>query len=199
LRRENPAHLGLRVRQAGRIRRIAALSGKVALLRQTQYLSHAESGAAFRLKSVDLHMSGRLKLIAMDGEDLAVISAHCQDAVLKVGDLDYLPRERRFIIAMNRFAWETVGEGGKAFERRKAVLHFERVGKVRVQGIDRRRKDMVLSLLSVTFKPGEAPAGLIELAFAGGATLHLEVECIEARLSDLEAAWSTSSLPRHDG
>jgi hypothetical protein len=143
-------------------------------------------------------MSGRLKLIAMDAEDLAVISAHCQDAVLKVGDLEYRPREHRFIIAMNRFAWEGVGEGGNAFERRQAVLHFERVGKVRVQGIDRRRKDAVLSLLAITFRPGDAPAGSVEIAFAGGATLEMEVECIEARLADLDAAWSTSNLPRHE-
>ena len=143
-------------------------------------------------------MSGRLKLIAMDAEDLAVISAHCQDAVLKVGDLEFFPREHRFVIAMNRFAWESIGEGGNAFERRQAVLHFERVRKVRIQGIDRRRKDTVLSLLAITFRPGDAPAGGMVIAFAGGATLDMEVECIEARLADLDAAWSTSNLPRHE-
>ena len=147
-------------------------------------------------------MPARLKLIAMDGEDLAVISAHCQDAVLRVGDLDYLPRENRFVIAMNRFVWEAVGSGGSAFERRKAVLHFERVTRVRLLGIDRRRKDLVLALLAITFSPSEipadAPAGTVEIAFAGGATLQMEVECVEAQLADLEAAWSTGNLPRHE-
>ena len=143
-------------------------------------------------------MTGRLKLIAMDGEDLAVISAHCQDAVLKVGDLDFLPREKRFVVPMNRFVWEAVGGKGNTFERRKAVLHFERVTRVRMQGIDRRRKDTVLSLLAVTFAPADAPAGVLEIAFAGGATLQLEVECLEAQLGDLEAAWSTENLPRHE-
>jgi hypothetical protein len=143
-------------------------------------------------------MTGRLKLIAMDGEDLAVISAHCQDAVLKVGDLDYLPREKRFVMAMNRFVWEAVGGKDNTFERRKSVLHFERVTKVRLQGIDRRRKDTVLSLLAATFAPSDAPEGYVEVAFAGGATLQLEVECLEAQLGDLEAAWSTESLPHHD-
>ncbi len=144
-------------------------------------------------------MPARLKLIAMDGEDLAVVSAHCQDAVLKVGDLDYLPRESRFVIAMNRFVWEAVGSGGNSFERRKAVLHFERVTRVRLMGIDRRRKDLVLALLAITFVPSETPAGIVEIAFAGGATLQLEVECVEAQLADLDAAWSTDNLPRHEG
>jgi hypothetical protein len=143
-------------------------------------------------------MSGRLKLIAMDGEDLAVVSAHCQDAVLKVGDLDFLPAENRFVIAMNRFVWEAVGGKENTFERRKAVLHFERVTKVRMQGIDRRRKDTVLALLAVTFAPADAPAGVVEIAFAGGSTLQLEVECVEAQLGDLDAAWSTENLPRHE-
>lgn len=143
-------------------------------------------------------MTGRLKLIAMDGEDLAVISAHCQDAVLKVGDLDYLPREKRFVVPMNRFVWEAVGGKENTFERRKAVLHFERVTRVRMQGIDRRRKDTVLSLLAVTFALSDAPAGVVEIAYAGGATLQLEVECLEAQLGDLEAAWSTENLPRHE-
>jgi Protein of unknown function (DUF2948) len=143
-------------------------------------------------------MTGRLKLIAMDGEDLAVISAHCQDAVLKVGDLDYLPREKRFVVPMNRFVWEAVGGKENTFERRKAVLHFERVAKVRMQGIDRRRKDTVLSLLAVTFALSDAPAGVVEIAFAGGATLQLEAECLEAQLGDLEAAWSTENLPHHE-
>jgi hypothetical protein len=147
---------------------------------------------------MDDRMPERLKLIAMDGEDLAIISAHCQDSVLKAVDITYLPREKRFLVAMNRFVWEKVGKDATSFERRKAVLHFERVNKVLAQGIDRRNRDKVLSLLAVTFAEKESPEGMIELSFAGGPTIRLEVECVEAQLADMDAAWGTSNLPGHD-
>jgi len=82
----------------------------------------------------------RLKLIAMDEKDLAVISAYCQDAVLKTGDLQYLPDEKRFIMQMNRFVWEQAVGNSKSYERRRSVLHFERVDKVQMQLINRNRK-----------------------------------------------------------
>jgi hypothetical protein len=56
----------------------------------------------------------RLRLIALDAEDLAVLSAHVQDAVLKVGQMRWMPRERRFVIGLNRFAWEAMPEGNVA-------------------------------------------------------------------------------------
>lgn len=139
-----------------------------------------------------------LKLIALDGEDLQIVSAHVQDAVMKVRDLKYTPREKRFVAAMNRYAWEE--RGGffrKKRERRNSVLHFDRVLAARISGIDPKKPDEVLSLLAVTFQPGETPAGVIELVFSGGAAIRLEVECIEARLSDLGGAWQASSTPAH--
>jgi len=140
-----------------------------------------------------------LKLIALDTEDLDVLSAHVQDAVLKTGDMKWLPPERRFVLAMNRFAWETTPGNGKGkFERRRAALHFDRVLRARASKIDQDNADAVLELLAIRFDETDAPAGVVELQFAGGATIRLEVECIEAQLSDLGAAWQTASLPSHD-
>ncbi len=141
-------------------------------------------------------MPNRLKMIAMDGDDLSIVSAHCQDAVLRIAGLNFFKGERRFVVTMNRFVWETA-VGGKAFERRQSVLHFERVTGVATKGMDMRRKDHVLELLAVTFTQGDAPAGTLELVFAGDATLRLEVECIEAKLTDLDAAWETPNQPAH--
>jgi hypothetical protein len=143
-------------------------------------------------------MTDRLKLIAMDAEDLAILSAHCQDAVLKVGDLAFLPKERRFALAMNRFVWEEAANRRSSFERRRSVLHFERVEAVRTLKLDRRRTETILELLAVTFTAKDEPAGTVELAFAGGATLQFDVECIEAQLTDTAAAWETKNLPAHD-
>ncbi|WP_420963352.1 DUF2948 family protein [Brucella sp. IR073] len=141
-----------------------------------------------------------LKLVALDDQDLQIISAHLQDAVLKVGDLDYLPQEKCFVVAANRFVWERAASGlfGKrTFERRRAVLHFGCVTAVKANGIDRSRKDDVLSLLAVRFLPGEAPEGVVEFIFSGNAAIRLDVECVEAKLTDLGPAWETRAKPEH--
>ncbi len=140
-----------------------------------------------------------LKLAAFDEEDLAVLSAHVQDAVLKVGDMVFLPQEGRFAIAMNRFIWEKAADGKrKAFERRRSALSFDRVRAVRSSRIDRDRPDAVVELLAVSFETADTPAGKVTLVFAGGGAVQLDVEVIEARLADLGAAWATSAKPEHD-
>ncbi len=140
-----------------------------------------------------------LKLCAFDEEDLAVLSAHVQDAVLKVGDLVYLPQQKRFAVAMNRFIWEKAADGKrKAFERRRSVLTFDRVSAVRSSRIDRKRSDAVVELLAVSFESADTPAGKVTLVFAGGGAVQLDVEVIEARLADLGAAWATTAKPEHD-
>ena len=139
----------------------------------------------------------QLKLIALETDDLEIISALCQDSVLKVGDLDYQAKGNRFALIVNRFVWESAEEKRVNFERRKSVLHFERVQSVSVMGLDRNDKEMVLSLLAVTFEAGDLPGGYVELVFAGDGAIRLKVECIEAQLSDMAAAWGTDSLPKH--
>ena len=139
-----------------------------------------------------------LKLAALDADDLSVISAHLQDAVLLVGDIRYLAREKRLVMLVNRFDWDggTAGDKGR---RRRAGLHFNRVLSVKSQKIRLGADEAVLSLLAIVFKPGEeAPAGDIELTFSGGGTIRLEVECIEARLQDLGPEWETAHVPAHD-
>ena len=139
-----------------------------------------------------------LKLLALDGEDLAVVSAHMQDAVFKVGDMAYEPRGLQFSLAANRFDWEKSDGKARSFERHRAALVFKRVLAVRTQGIDRRRRETVLSLLAIRFaQKGEGPDGTIELLLAGNATLALDVECIEVQLADIGGAWQTSSKPHH--
>lgn len=142
-----------------------------------------------------------LKLIAFDADDLSVMSAHLQDAVLKVGDIAYLPREKRFAAIGNRFDWadalEDGGNGAKEYMRRRAALRFERVLGAQVQGIDLARKETVISLLAVSYQPGEAPAGDVTLHFADGGAIRLRVECIEAELKDLGPVWGVASMPKH--
>jgi hypothetical protein len=142
-----------------------------------------------------------LKLIALDAEDLAVISANLQDAVMRVADMAYLKREMRFAVITSRFDWvEAVKQGGAepAYERRRAGLRFERVLDAKVQGIDVAKTSGCLELLAIGFEPAaEPPEGHITLHFAGGGAIKLHVECIEAELKDLGEAWRTRCKPEH--
>jgi hypothetical protein len=139
-----------------------------------------------------------LKLIALDPEDLNVLSCHLQDAVIRVGDMAYMKKEMRFAAIANRFDWEQAAQIDDAtFRRRRAGLRFERVKSAELHGIDLRQKDAALELLAVTFEPGEEPSGVLTLFFAGGGAIRLEVECIEAELRDLGAAWRTRTKPDH--
>ncbi|MHC5305819.1 DUF2948 family protein [Bartonella sp. LJL80] len=143
-----------------------------------------------------------LKLMAMDDEDLEILSAHLQDAVVKVGDLDWRCAEKRFVAALNRFAWEEQLSGGifsrrKTGERHRTALRFDRVLKVSTRGIDRSKPENVLSLLTVQFQMTHAPAGTVTMIFAGDAAIRLEVECIEAQLTDLGPVWEAKAQPKH--
>ena len=141
----------------------------------------------------------RLRLIALDADDLAVLSAHVQDAVMKVGEISWIAEEKRFVLAMNRFAWEhAVGARRRRdYQRRRTALHFERVEAVKFCGFDRGSTEAVLELLAIRFEPRQPPSGDVLLDFAGGAGIRLSVECLEAQLTDLGPAWSTPLLPRH--
>jgi hypothetical protein len=137
-----------------------------------------------------------LKLLALDTEDLDVLSAHVQDAVVRVADMGYARGDRRFALLMNRYDWESDKPRGKGV-RKRAALHFDAVQSVVTAGFDPNAHDGVLNLLAITFIPIDGPAGMIELSFAGGGTVRLGVECLEARLSDLGATWAATAKPAH--
>ena len=138
-----------------------------------------------------------LKLIAMDEEDLAILSTYCQDAVAKIGDLQYFPVEKRFVLAMNRYVWEKERDDN-ALERRRSVMHFNQVSQVKLSNISRDKPDEILSLLALTFEANEGAGGNLHLIFSANATLCLKVECIEVQLSDMDAAWQAKSEPVHE-
>lgn len=161
-------------------------------------------------------MSG-LKLMALDGEDLSVLSVHLQDAVLKVGDMAYLRGERRFVMLLNRFDWEKAVQAEMKAEalaaagqkvsapvlsgpcvRRRAGMRFDRVLGARVRGIDMAAKQAALNLLAVTFEETDSPSGLVTFLFSGGGEIQLTVECLEAGLEDLGPAWDAKGTPCHD-
>ena len=137
-----------------------------------------------------------LRLVALDQDDLAVISAHCQDAVVRVGDIAYLPKERRFAVVGRRFDWEA-GPNDPP-RRRLTGLHFECVKAVRTRGIDPANQEALLNLLAITFEPSDPPSGTATLIFSNGGAIQVDVECIEMQMKDLGPVWEAESRPVHD-
>ncbi len=138
-----------------------------------------------------------LKLIALDKDDVEVISAHLQDSVLKVADIVWRPAEQRMVLALNRFDWEAAQDEPRNFRRRRSALRFDRVRSVKCRNIRRDDPDCVLNLLAVEFAETDTPAGVITLIFSGDAALRLDVECLEAELADLGPVWTTAICPNH--
>ena len=138
-----------------------------------------------------------LKLIALDHDDIAVVSTHLQDAVVKVADIVWLPAERRLVLGLNRFDWEACGCEDPCYKRRRTALRFERVMSLRCRNVRPADKDSVLNLLAVEFTQSDAPAGVVTLIFSGGAALRLEVECLECELADLGPTWDAKARPVH--
>ncbi|HEV2605928.1 MAG TPA: DUF2948 family protein [Microvirga sp.] len=137
-----------------------------------------------------------LKLVALDPDDLAIVSAHLQDAIVRVGDLAFLPGERRFALVARRFDWEATPD--EPPRRRLTGLHFERVLAARTRGIDRGNADAVLNLLAITFEETDSPSGTATLVFSEGAAIQLELECIETQMKDLGPVWEAEGRPVHD-
>jgi hypothetical protein len=141
-----------------------------------------------------------LKLLALDDEDLQVLSSHLQDAVVRVGDMVYLPSQKRFAAILNRFDWESASEkGAKEYRRRRTALRFDRVLRAQHKDLRPNVPDRVLELLAIQFEPGDTPSGKITLLFSGDVTIQLDVECVEAEMRDLGPVWSTRHKPEHPG
>jgi hypothetical protein len=140
-------------------------------------------------------MDQRLKLRATDADDLAVISAMLQDAVIPIDEMAYLPEERRFVLVANRFRWEDVrGEmvPGRIYERVHSGLVIDEVRAVKTRGIDQAASDRILSLLAI-----EARDGAIDLVFSGNTAVRIEVDRIMCHLEDVAEPYPTRWRPTH--
>jgi hypothetical protein len=132
-------------------------------------------------------VSPQLKLIALDADDLAVISAHVQDARVQTSDIIWRQGEKRLVIGMNRLDWEQTLSGETSPRRLIAALRFDRVLACKSRNIDLETPQAALELLGIEFHASEAPSGSAVLMFTHGGALRLDVECLECELTDLGA------------
>jgi hypothetical protein len=134
-----------------------------------------------------LSVTAQLKLIALDADDLAVISAHVQDAKVQPADIIWRQAEKRLVVGMSRLDWEQTLAGETAPRRLVAALRFDRVLSCKSRNIDLEALDAAMELLGIEFHPGEAPGGSAVLLFSQGGAVRLDVECLECELTDLGA------------
>jgi len=142
-----------------------------------------------------------LKLIALDKDDMEVVSAHVQDAIVKVGDILWQPGNHRFMMVLNRFDWMSAadarGQSATNYRRCRTALRFERVDACKCRNLDQSDRSALLNLLAVEFAEGNAPAGVVSLIFSGGGVIRLDVECLEAELADLGEVATVAVCPDH--
>jgi hypothetical protein len=127
----------------------------------------------------------QLKLIALDDDDLAVISTHVQDARVRICDIIWRHGDKRLVIGMSRLDWEQTLAGETAPRRLAAALRFDRVLSMKSRNIDLAAPEAVLELVGIEFSADAAPGGSALLLFSRGAALRLDVECLECELTDL--------------
>ncbi|WP_293574846.1 DUF2948 family protein [Phaeobacter sp.] len=137
-----------------------------------------------------------LNLGAFEQDDLQVIASLVQDAVLPVTEVTWRPSERRFALLINRFRWEdkvAAERRGRPYERVQSVLVIDQVLGVASQGIDRKERDLILSLLSIAYEPAEDEAGHLLLTFAGDGAFRLKVDALEVTLRDVTRPYKALS------
>ncbi|WP_186294495.1 DUF2948 family protein [Bradyrhizobium guangdongense] len=132
-------------------------------------------------------MAPQLKLIALDADDLAVISTHVQDARVQTSDIIWRQGEKRLVVGLNRLDWEQALHGEAEPSRLVAALRFDRVLACKSRNIDLATPEKVLDLVGIEFHAHDAPGGSALLLFAHGGAIRLDVECLECELTDLGA------------
>jgi len=140
------------------------------------------------------------KLRAEDADDLAVISACLQDALVAVRDLAFVQQDLTFLMVANRFRWERAARsahGEAGYQRTLCGISFGAVAAVSYHGFRRSEDERILSLLAI--RPGRGSGGdAILLEFSDGVTIRLDAGRILCHAQDLGEPWPTPWQPRHD-
>lgn len=142
-----------------------------------------------------------LKLGVESADDLTVVSTLMQDAVGLAHEISWMPRRHRLVALINRFRWEdreAADRQGRKSERVRSALIVDGVLAVRARGLDPRERDVVYSILALSFEAGEDAAGTLSLTLAGDGELVLDVEALDLRLIDLTRPWEAKGAPSHD-
>jgi len=140
-----------------------------------------------------------LKLLATSDEDLRVIAAHLQDAIVSIQDIANLRKNRIFLIQLNRFMWEDVEKGVfRKSKRIRTVLKFDNVISISSKNIDTKKDKNFLDFLTVESNLLPDKSYEIKLIFSGDAVIKIKAEVIDVTLDDQGYSWESKTQPKHD-
>ena len=139
-----------------------------------------------------------LKLIARTVEDLRVVSAYLQDAIVNLNEIANLKKNKILLLQLNRFMWEDVEKGVfRKNKRIRTILKFENVIKVKSKNIVLAGKDKFLDFLTIETNQTIDNNYEMKILFAGDSIVKVTAEVIEVTLDDQGEAWDTKNKPKH--
>tara|TARA_B110000971_G_scaffold10251_1_gene9824 strand:+ start:253 stop:696 length:444 start_codon:yes stop_codon:yes gene_type:complete len=140
-----------------------------------------------------------LKLLATSDEDLRVVAAHLQDAIVSTQDIASLKKNRIFLIQLNRFMWEDIEKGVfRKNQRIRTVLKFDNVIRVLSKNINAKKNENFLDFLTIESSLLPDKSYEIKLIFSGNAVIKIKTEVIDVTLDDQGSPWESKTKPKHD-
>ena len=146
-----------------------------------------------------------MRLLAETEEDLEVLSALLQDAIIPGEDMHHDRGGRRFVMVVNRFCWDlppvegvTSQDGGPVYERRLCGVQIRNVTAVRQTGMPADRRAALLNLLAIRADTDGAGTVRLEWLFSGGAALQFDIDSLSVIAEDIDTGQPTPNRPVHD-
>jgi len=147
---------------------------------------------------MSVEVINNLKLTGKNIEDIQVISAYCQDSLVRVKDIVFLKQNKTFVMMVNRFMWEDFEKGAfRENKRIRCAIKFDTVLKVKSKKINQKNKDALLECLAIKCKTIANKNYETNIYFAGGSIITLVLELIEVIMHDLGNAWNVEHFPKH--
>ena len=143
-------------------------------------------------------IGNKLRLTGNNIEDLKIISAYCQDSIIKTTDLVYLKKNKIFIAKLNRFMWEDLEKGVfRKYRRIDSYLRFNFIEQVVSKNINQNKSAKNLELLTIKPFLDKNKFYEINLIFSGNGIISIKSELIDVILDDQETYREVKNFPKH--
>ena len=144
----------------------------------------------------------KINLAAQNEEDLLIFSTLCQDSIIKISNIKWAKRSKRFYLLINRFCWELNDLSKKKslnMLRINSIMSFNSVLSVKSVGIQQNKTSDITSLLTLNYNFITFEKQAIDLIFSGNSQISLNIECIDVFLKDISEPFegTTSKQPKH--
>jgi len=119
------------------------------------------------------------KIIAKDGQGLQLISAYCAGAKVKITEIKYLPKNKIFLLSLERLSKESDNNNFKI----NSICKFEFVDSVKSKNVNQNNLNLVLEFFTIDLLKNKENYE-INLIFSNNAYITLSTEIAEATLED---------------